>query len=171
MSGTGRRWWLVIALLLSVGVNAGILSILAVQRLQGPKGGKRPAAGATPFAKAADRLHLQGPERQRFLVIHRAFFAEHDRVQMRVGALRRQLRRQLSARRPDEERIERIVADLGTSYAQLDRLVAKTVLESRAILNPRQERAYLKLFSRLRAAAARHSGDPERTRRQPKQRP
>jgi len=171
MSAAAKRWWLVIALLLSVGVNVGVLSILAIQRSHGPRHAKRSVVrSATPFEKAADRLHLQGDKRQRFIVIHRTFFAQTRKAQARMEVLRRQLRRELSAGHPDEEKIERIVTTMGGHYAELDRMVVKTVLESRAILNRRQEQAYLKMLSRLRAAAMRRPGEQNRA-RNPQRRP
>ena len=179
MSGLGKRWWLVLALLLSVGVNAGIFSVLAMQRWRGPRWQTqtqrqtaRPAGrGQGALDKAADRLHLRGENRQRFIVIHRKFFTENRRGQVRLEELRRQLGRQLSASQPDEDRIEQIVAELGERYAQLDRLLAKTVLASRVLLNRRQEKAYLKMLSRLRAVSTRHPENRNRARQAPRRPP
>ncbi len=172
MNGSGKRWWLVIALLLSVGVNAGILSILAIQRLRGPQETKRPAVrSTTPFEKAADHLHLRGEKRQRFIAIHRRFFADSHKAQARLGVLHRQMRRQFSSSHPDENRIEQIIVELAEGYADLDRVVARTVLESRTLLDRRQEKAYLKMLSRLRAVAMRRPADRDRPRKPQRRQP
>ena len=77
------RWWLVIGLLLSVGLNVGILATIAA-RWPGPpppREGRPPQEGQNPanpnanpnidpvprLGRLADRLKLEGDQRRKFL--------------------------------------------------------------------------------------------------------
>lgn len=208
------RRWLVIALLLSVGVNVGILATLAVERFRGgagpsdgaaapaESGAGDPAApvegtgsatgafpetgagpgpgrragpfpgrggppGAGPFSEPpegvrreierrldalADRLDLQGDERREFLELQRRFFRETFLQRQQVAAHQRALRLELTAPEPDRERLSEIVDDLETARRSLDRALVDSVVASRELLAPAQEREYLRFLGRLRAA-------------------
>ena len=96
-----KRWWLWIVLLLSLGVNVGILTTLAVDRLRGgeappadPVSG-RPARPAPGFQNLADRLGLEGERRQRFIDIQRGAFERMRGDRQRLRAARLELRREL----------------------------------------------------------------------------
>ncbi len=82
-----KRWWIVIALLLSVGVNVGILATLATRKLASspPPSADGPAppplreeareeeGGSFPRVhRLADRLGLEGEQRRRFVTSSRA---------------------------------------------------------------------------------------------------
>lgn len=147
-----RRWWLVLALLLSVGINVGILSVLAVHRLSPPGPPARmPPAVTAGVERFADHLGLEGESRQRFVELQRGFFESTRKGRERMERLRRQLRRELTARRPDRERVEETLAELARTYAGLEGAFARLVLDTREVLNPRQQREYLRFLARLRA--------------------
>lgn len=148
-----KRWWLLLALLLSVGINVGILSVLAVHRL---RPARPPAAALPPAAgveRLADHLELEGEERRRFVEIQRGFFESTREGRQRMHRLRRQLAGELTARRPDRDRVEAILAELTTTYAEIEGGFARLVLDTREILTPRQQRRYLRFLGRLRAGA------------------
>ncbi len=154
-----RRWWLVIALLLSLGVNVGILATLAVQRARRPP----PLAWEQPegpprgirrgLDRLADALGLEGEKRQRFLEVQRQFFLGVAQHRRELRRLHQELRRELTAAEPDEPRIRQLVADLGRTYAGFEELTAGAILESRRLLDDEQSRRYLQLLGRLRSQA------------------
>lgn len=198
-----RRWWLPLALLLSVGVNAGILGTLAVQRLRpetpaetgGPApagrgsrervpGAERSPAGERlpgderppgelppedrplplPLLRLADRLGLEGEERERFLAVQRQFFVAMTAERRRLADLNWELRRELLAPEPNEARVRALLAQVGRTYAALEGAMARNVLDSREILDPHQERLFMEFLRRLRAGQMRPQGGGPRQR-------
>ena len=148
-----RRWGLAIALLLSVGINVGILSVLAVHRLRParPPRLELPARPGPRLAALADRMGLEGERRERFLELQLRLLQRTRENQARLTMLRRELRRELVAPEPDPERARRLAAALGTAYQTLEGDLARAVLETRELLDGREERLYLDFVARLRA--------------------
>jgi hypothetical protein len=146
-----RRWWLVIALLLSVGMNLGLLVGLvlnspAVARQQ--QEALRPAAPGR-VQQLADRLGLKGEVRQRFVQRQRQFFAETGAPRARLPEIRRQVRAELIRPHPDQARIDELLREGSEIFLSLERAVVANVLDSRRILGPEEERRYVDLISRL----------------------
>ncbi len=131
-----KRWWLLIALLLSVGINVGILATLAFQpRLAGPAA--IPATGGPPPAdplagdpgvgpsdplpregrmppvveRMADELHLEGEKREAFVEIQRAFFEQTLAARSGMARIQREIRREVTSEDPDRERADRLLAE------------------------------------------------------------
>jgi hypothetical protein len=153
-----RRWWLVIALLLSVGLNAGIFAVIAMRRLaMRPKGQKPAAAMVNPAAdplprlpKLADRLGLEGEERRRFLDIQWNLYQETSHLRLQLGEVHRDLRRELIRPAPDKARVDRLLAESARIYLALERALVNNVLATRELLDPDREKDYLKLIGQLR---------------------
>ena len=146
-----KRWWLVIALLLSAGMNLGLLVGLvlnspAVARQQ--QEALRPAApGRVP--QLADRLGLKGEVRERFIQRQRQFFAETAVPRTRLPEIRRQVRAELIRPHPDQAHIDRLLREGSEIFLTLERSLVANVLETRRMLGPEEERRYLDLISRL----------------------
>lgn len=157
-----RRWWLVIALLLSVGVNVGLLASVAIRRLEIRQAGERERPGPPEVAasgdplprvvRLADHLGLEGEQRRRFIGLQARFFQETLRLRLEMGEIYRELRRELVSRNPDPERIDRLTQESARIHLALERATTKNVLATREVLDPRQERQYLRILSRLRPA-------------------
>ena len=163
-----RRWWLVIGLLLSVGVNAGVLATLAAHRFgdEKPPKPQKPAAekpiplpnaaqNAQPgepqrIIRLADRLGLEGEQRKRFIHLQGSFFAETVRLRTEQAEAQRELRRALAAPQPDRQRIESLLQESGRAFVELERAMAENVMSSRRLLNPEQEKEFLRLVANLR---------------------
>jgi len=218
------RRWLALALLLSLGVNLGIVAVLLVERTRGPappaaeapppaaeppplaaepppsaaeppastderpaadnpaEGFPGPPAGAEepppggrpgperPFLRAAaealergelpegiawrlgnlaDRLGLTGEDRDRFVEIQRRFFVESHERRMRIGRLQDRFRHALGDPQPSRGAIDELIRQLGEERAGFDRDLARTVLDTRALLAPGQERQYLEFLNRI----------------------
>lgn len=190
-----RRRWLVLGLLLSLGVNVGVLAALGAGYWS-ERGGEDPPAATTapadpadpvgpeegvdplavdrlevddedarerfrrasgPFHRRldhlADRLELNGAPRERFLELQKEFLQTTWTERKRTLALQHELRRELAAAEPDLARVDTLVDDLAAARRGLDESLARTVLESRAILaveNPAAETEYLQFLDRLR---------------------
>ena len=169
-----RRWGLVLALLLSLGVNVGILATLATQRGReeataplpppppfdrrlddGPARPPGPGGPQRRLQRLVEEMRLEGEERRRFLQIQRRFF-ETSREERRVLAeLHRELRQELLAPAPRRARIDALVEQIGRSYAKLEGAMAANVVDSRAVLDGEQERLFLEFVRRLRAGQGR----------------
>jgi hypothetical protein len=173
-----RRWWLALALLLSVGVNLGILAMLALDRLRseppsapGPQTPPEPAAPGEelrlplPALRMVDRLGLVGEERRRFLAIQARFFASTAAARRRLAGLHRELRLELTGADPDRERVEALLAEIGGAFAALEGALAENVLDSREVLDTEQERMFLEFVRRLRASQGNRFQPGQRQRR------
>jgi hypothetical protein len=154
-----KSWWLVIALLLSLGINAGILAVVAANRL-GRKPAKPaieqplppPVAGETPqrAIRLADRLGLEGEQRRRFIARQSSFFIETVQLRTAMAETQRELRRELTAAEPNPARIDALLNDSARSFRGLEQAMARNVVESRRLLNADQEKEFLQFVALLR---------------------
>ena len=146
-----KRWWLVLALLLSLGVNVGILATIAVARLR-PAAAQRAAQPPAEkrLARLADRLGLSGEERHRFLVLQRQFFATTSRDRKRLQQVYREIRRELVSRQPDSVHLEQLLAESSQLYLKIEQSVTTNVLQTRQLLTPEHETVYLDLIGQMR---------------------
>ena len=129
-----KRWWLVLALLLSLGVNVGILATLAVARLRPAEVQKAPQGPPEKrLARLADRLGLAGGERERFLTLQRQFFADTGHDRKRLQQIYRQVRRELISARPDPDHLEKLLTESSQVYLAVERAVTANVLATRKI--------------------------------------
>jgi hypothetical protein len=157
-----RRWWLVIALLLSVGINVGLLAAVAVRRLDSRGAMDRGRPGPPPDAgggdalsrvvRLADHLGLEGEPRRRFIDLQARFFQDTLRLRLDMGEVHRELRRELVSRNPDPKQVDRLTRESARIHLALEQATTKNVLTTRETLDPRQERQYLRILSRLRPA-------------------
>ena len=160
-----KRWWLVIVLLLSLGINVGILAALATGRL-----GREEARPRTPFEgpmndgrDLARRMGLDEEGGRNFRELHRRFQERTQEQRRQSMDMRRQLLEQLTAEEPDREKIEDILVRLSEAESEMERALVETTLSARQLLDPEQERRYLRfLASRMmrRPGATRPSRPP-----------
>jgi hypothetical protein len=146
-----KRWWLVIALVLSIGMNLGLLVALALSSpalAQQQQAVMRPAAPGR-WAQLADRLGLQGEVRQRFIQRQRQFVAETAGPRARLPEIRKQVRAELIRPKPDLTRIDELLREGSDIFLMLERSVVANVLDSRKMLTPDAERKYVDVISRL----------------------
>lgn len=150
-----KRSWLVVALLLSLGVNMGILAVVGLSRARAPRPVERlfERSGPPSPEHLADRLELDGETRQRFVDEQRRFFASFVELRHELVGTRHELRREVEGSSPDRTRIDELLSASAELTAALDRLFVEQVLEAREILDGRQERIYLGMLERLRQAS------------------
>lgn len=178
-----KRWWLIMALMLSVGVNLGIV----VARLlpsddgpepvplegpgpEGPPPGpplERPLEGLPPggpeeprvppaVRRFAEDIGLSAEDRDKFVELHRAFLVETIQGRRRVMRLQEELRRKAFADDVDREAVDELLEELGAAHAALESAFIHNLLDVREILNPEQERRYRLFLRQLRERV----GDP-----------
>jgi Spy/CpxP family protein refolding chaperone len=162
-----KRWWLIVALLLSVGLNLGILATLAVSRLRPPAEQStdlpRPAQLSPEQSwRLARYLRLDGEQRRRFVELHRELVAQMRPRRERLQELRRELREELASEWPDRDRLDRLTAEMGEAAAAVDRTLAEHLLALREVLDPEQERAFRRVIGRLGAPRLRDRLRPGR---------
>jgi hypothetical protein len=153
-----RRWWLVIALLLSVGLNLGILVAIGARLAARPRPAPRPElqeanSPGDPvqrLARFADRLKLEGETRRKFLDIQWDLFQETTRLRLQLGEVHRELRRELARGEADRQRIDGLLQESSRLYLALERALVDNVYATRGLLGPEKEREYLKMIGRMR---------------------
>ena len=158
-----RRWWLIIALLLSVGLNIGILAAIGARRaavlagkearppLEAGNPESKPGADPVPrLARLADRLNLEGEPRRRFLDIQWNLYQETTRLRLRLNEVHRDLRREMSRPTPDRQRVEALLNESARNHLALERSLVNHIFATRDLLDPEQREEYLKIIGRLR---------------------
>lgn len=165
-----KRWWLVLALLLSVGVNLGILATLAVSRQRAeppgpPSESERGVRGPELEGRISERVHhlarelgLEGEKRERFVELQRSFIENAIRARMKVWRLQGELREQLGAREPDRAQIDQLVQELGQAHTQLETVLVENIFATRELLDPEQQKRYLHLLARWRRTHGEREG-------------
>jgi Spy/CpxP family protein refolding chaperone len=187
-----KKTWVWVLLLLSLGVNVGILATIGVARFKGDsepfdserfdsrRGDQSPDQRMPrerfkpPNDRMANALKLEGEEREEFVAIQERFFQSMMEQREGLERIRRQLRAEVVTDQPDEERIEMLLAELGQAHSNLDRVMVDNVLRSRQLLGPEQQRRYFQMLRRIREATERgrlrdRGDDPRRQR--PRRRP
>jgi Spy/CpxP family protein refolding chaperone len=160
------RWWLVIALLLSVGLNVGILAAIAARRAgpPPPREGRPPQEGgqgqgpANPgnadpvprLGRLADRLKLEGDQRRQFLDLQWNLYQESTRQRLRMNEVHREIRREVTRPNPDRQRVEALLGESSQIHRALERALVSNILSTRELLGPEKEKEYIKIVGRLR---------------------
>jgi Spy/CpxP family protein refolding chaperone len=146
-----KRSWVWVALLLSLGVNVGVLATIATARYRGgAKVAQSPTESAPPFSRMADHLGLEGEVRERFLAIQEDLFRTSRQQRERLEALRGEMRREVTANTPDPLRLDQLLAETAEVSRELDEAMVESVLATRRLLSPEQQQRYSRILDRLR---------------------
>ncbi len=156
-----RRWWLVGALLLSLGVNLGLGGAILLRRSQ-PERSFVPPPGAEPGGRLADWLRLDGDERRAFIDAQRRLSEQVVAERREIARLRLELRRELLSEAPDPARLDGLLSELAAHESAVNRAFVDSVVASRATLSGRTLERYLRFVERF--AAPRGPGEEGRGR-------
>jgi len=147
-----KRGWLLVALLLSVGVNVGLVGVAVGRRVAFERWERvREGVGQPPEGfgrRLAERLGVPEERRERFQAIQRALVERTAAERREVVRVRLELRRELLAERPDRARVDSLLAELAGREAALNRAFADGVLDSRELLGGRELELYLRFLER-----------------------
>ena len=168
-----KRSWMVVALLLSVGVNIGILATIGVNRARAD----RPAGSradrwegerrASRVLGLAERLKLDEETKPVFFEQHRQFFDSLQSIRREIGETKEMLRREVGSPSPDPERIDALLARSAELNARMERAFVDNVFAVRQILDEEQQEAYLRILQRGRERGDRMRGRPGTRRPRP----
>ncbi|MEO8275075.1 MAG: periplasmic heavy metal sensor [Thermoanaerobaculia bacterium] len=158
-----KRSWLILALLLSVGVNCGLLgiSILRHRWWNGMERGDRFPGHEGAFL--AERLHLNGETRKSFLELQRALGERVRAGRKAIDEGRRTLRQELVQPAPDRARVDALLNEIGQQQSALERALVDNVLAARELLDEPAEGQYLHFIERFGSGiggARGHPGEP-----------
>jgi len=149
-----KRGWLVVALLLSLGVNLGLVGVAVARRAVDARW-ERAARGAAEMPpperlgrRLADRLGVAQGRREAFLAVQRRLAERTATERRELVRVRLALRRELLAPQPDRDRIATLLDELGERERALNRALVDSVLESRATLDGRELELYLRFLER-----------------------
>lgn len=150
-----RRNWLFLALLLSVGLNCGLLGMgLARHRMQSADRLRDERPPGRDGALLADRLALEGEARERFMRLQRELAERVHAGRQQIDDARRDLRRELTSPDPDRARVEQLLAGIASEQDALDRALVANVYAARELLDGPAEREYLRFVERFGGAVA-----------------
>lgn len=150
-----RRWGVVLALLLSVGLNVGIGVALLARG-----GGERPEApgeadagpGRLPpgVRRVADELGLDGERRRSFFAAQERFFERTLLAHERLRTAQAALRDELVGPDPQRSAVAPWLAEMKDAHGELEQAFVDSYFELRAILGPAETRRFLERVMRHR---------------------
>ena len=163
-----QRWWLIIALLLSLGLNLGFLASRVLQQRSAAAGDVDgvPRAGSAEdperlegrlprlVRRMADELGLEGEQRVAFVEIQRTFFAETLAARGRMAQLQNEIRREVTSENPDRQALDEKLSELSVAHTDLERAFVTNLLDSRELLDSDQERRFMHFLHRMRHVRA-----------------
>lgn len=149
-----RRQWIFLALLLSLGVNCGLIGMGIARHRMEVQRERDPRPPGREGARLADRLALAGEARESFLRLQRELGERVHAGRRQIDEARRDLRRELISPVPDRERVEALLGELNRAQDALDRAFVANILAAREVLDGRAEREYLQFVERFGAAVA-----------------
>lgn len=166
-----KRWWLASLLLVSLGFNVGLVVSMWLGSATSSAGGIAERAGEGPtdveptpdgarrsrpetrsprratLEDLADRLELEGPERARFLALQRELQGALRRQLPALQRTRRALYREVSSPIPEPERLRALTERLARRQVEIEGRMVRTVIESRRLLDRRQDEIYLRFVA------------------------
>jgi len=168
-----KRGWVWVALLLSLGVNIGVLATIGLSRMRTKARWERSRdpSSAPPFERIANHLKLAGEPREQFMVIQKDLFRTTREHRQQMEKLETELRREVMSENPDPDRVDRLLEETGAAKRELDRAMIESVLATKQILTPEQQQRYFHVLERLRGANRRfggRGGPPRRPRSGPR---
>ncbi len=147
-----RRNWLFLALLLSVGVNCGLVGMAIVRHRMLSVLARDERLPGRDGARLADHLELSGEVRKSFMQLQRELAERVQKGRRSIDDSRHALRRELTAPAPDRARVEALLVAIGREQDALDRALVDNVLAARDLLEGPAEREYLRFIERFGGA-------------------
>lgn len=162
---SAKRWWLVIALVLSVAINVGLLVAPRVDRGadRAPATDRTistgdeaidPAEVPEPIRRIIERmcdeLRLDGERRERFAEIQRRFFRDTHEGRERVRRAQAALRAELLSATPERAATEDLLGEFALAQVDLERAFVESFFASIELLDAEQAVRYRRILGHLR---------------------
>ena len=152
-----KRWWILIALLLSLGINIGLLAGRAFQPRPTADGGERGDVPERPRGdrlppvvhRMADELGLGGKKRRAFIEIQRDFFEQTLSARGRMARIQGRVRGEVTSGDPNRETLDALLVELSEAHIDLERAFVYNLLDSRELLDAGQERRFMRFLHRM----------------------
>lgn len=185
-----KRWWLVILLLLSVGVNAGLLAQRGRaeekrERREAGRRGDRDARGdkgeqARPprltrlLDRMVEQVGVEGEQRQKFVALHESFFERTLATRERLRQSQKALRDNLASPAPDRALADSQAAEIAAAQKEIEAAFIDNFFAAGALLDEGQKARYSHLVAELhrlrwnrgRRDRTTESGESRRSRRE-----
>lgn len=160
-----KRWHIVILLLLSVGLNLGLLAQRGTgkpDRASSRVAGSRDAGNAERakerrerareelLERMVDKVGVTGEQRERFLAIHRGFFERTRDMRDQQRRAERALRENLASATPDRALAEVQLAEIAAAKKEIETTFVENFFDATAILDTDQKARYRELVAELR---------------------
>jgi hypothetical protein len=149
--------WLWILLAVSIGINVGVLGTLAVQGSGKDEESEEKATQASLDERTgpiADRLGLEGEEREKFMQLQRSLMESSQGHREELEGMRREVRKELREEEPDRDRMDSLIGDMAEVSAAQEREYVEMVMATREILDDEQQAMYLQFLAQARARSA-----------------
>lgn len=179
-----KRWWLMIVLLLSLGLNVGWIGhrlwsqhkassrAASFAELAGEDsadtlgpGSTRPGVGDDEMRpmprlleRMADELHLEGDERTEFLQLQREYFRRSFRGRRSVADLHYQVRQEIMRQTADRQRVDRLLQQISELQLGLEQEFVDHLFASRQLLDGPRDRRFLRMMARWRKQRVQRRG-------------
>ena len=159
-----KRWILVILLLLSVGLNVGLLAQRGREKAERPRRAearqeagdsaerreRRERARERLLENMVDKVGVAGERRERFVEIHRGFFERTREQREQQRRAERALRENLASAAPDRALAEVQLAEIAAAKKEIEAAFVENFFEASALLDPDQQARYRELVAELR---------------------
>lgn len=167
-----KRGWVWVALLLSVGVNIGVLATIGVSRMRSQSRWERTQGEPRqpPYERLANHLGLEGEGRDQFMQVQQRLFRITRQNQRTLQGLQGELRREIMGENPDSAKVDELLNRIGDIHRDLARELTESVLATRELLSPEQQRRYFRVLERMKDArrfGSREGSPPRRPDRRP----
>ena len=126
-----------------------------------PRGAGIPRALPRALHRLADRMGLEGEQREQFLALQQHFLKQTIEARRRLEGIHRAMRAEMLAEQPDRQVVEQCLQEAADAHLQLETAFAENLLASRDLLDEEQEKELFRFFRRLK-----HFGDDARRRQE-----
>ncbi len=138
---------LIIALILSVGINAGVGTVL-FSRQKEQKNAQKSTISWHRWSESDIGTMLNLDERQivEMESIQELFYTEISPLREKLREKRRELIVVLRGAQPDMEKVDAVLSEIAGLQTEIERSFFKKILRMKEILTPEQEETFFRLF-------------------------
>lgn len=160
-----KRWHIVLLLLLSVGLNLGLLAQRgraepdrAAPRVEAGRDAgsaerareRRERAREKLLERMVDKVGVAGERRERFVALHQGFFERTRDIREQQRQAERALRENLGSATPDRALAEVQLAEIAAAKKEIETAFVDNFFAATEILEPDQKARYRELVAELR---------------------